>query len=65
MPKQKTHRGAAKRFRKTGTGKIVRVQARIAHYLEHKPGTLRRRLQRDGLVHKADVRKVRKMLGGK
>ncbi|MGH2773077.1 MAG: 50S ribosomal protein L35 [Actinomycetota bacterium] len=65
MPKQKTHRGAAKRFRKTGTGKIVRVQAAVAHYLEHKPGQVRRRLQRDGLVHKADERRVKKMLGGK
>ena len=65
MPKMKTHRGAAKRFRRTGTGKLVRVQGHIAHYLEHKPGTLRRRLQRDALVHKADSPRIRRMLGGK
>ena len=64
MPKQKSHRGAKKRFRKTGTGKIVRVQAHIAHYLEHKPGQLRRRLQRSGQVSKADRARVKKMLGG-
>jgi large subunit ribosomal protein L35 len=63
VPKQKTHRGAAKRFRKTGTGKLVRVQGHIAHYLEHKPGTLRRRLQRPGMVSKADTGRVKKMLG--
>ena len=65
MPKQKSHRGAKKRFRKTGSGKIIRVQAHIAHYLEHKPGTLRRRLQRPGQVSKADRGRVKKMLGGK
>lgn len=65
MPKMKTHRGAAKRFRRTGTGKLVRVQAHIAHYLEHKPGHLRRRLQRDSLVHKSDAQRVKRMLGGK
>lgn len=63
MPKQKTHRGAAKRFRTTGTGKIVRVQGHVKHYLEHKPGTLRRRLQRPALVSKADTKRVKKMLG--
>lgn len=65
MPKMKTHRGAAKRFRRTGTGKLVRVQASIAHYLEHKPGRLRRRLQRDAVVHRSDASRVNKMLGGK
>lgn len=64
MPKMKTHRGAAKRFRKTGTGKLVRVQGHVAHYLEHKPGQLRRRLQRDALVHKADAPRIKRMLGG-
>ncbi|MGQ0678498.1 MAG: 50S ribosomal protein L35 [Actinomycetota bacterium] len=64
MPKQKTHRGAAKRFRKTGTGKIVRVQGHIKHYLEHKPGSKRRKLQRPGLVSKADSGRVKRMLGG-
>lgn len=63
MPKQKTHRGAAKRFKTTGTGKIVRVQSHVRHYLEHKPATVRRRLQRPAQVSKADRNKVKKMLG--
>lgn len=65
MPKMKTHKGAAKRFRRTGTGKLVRVQGHVKHYLEHKPGSLRRRLQRDALVSKSDAPRIKKMLGGK
>jgi large subunit ribosomal protein L35 len=59
----KTHRGAAKRFRTTGSGKLVRAQGHVAHYLEHKPGTLRRRLQRRSLVSKPDEPRTKKMLG--
>ena len=39
MPKMKTHTGASKRFRLTGTGKVMRRRANRAHYLEHKPST--------------------------
>ena len=63
MPKQKTHRGAAKRFRTTGSGKIVREQSAVKHYLEHKPGQLRRRLQRQGMVSAADTQKVKNNMG--
>jgi large subunit ribosomal protein L35 len=63
MPKMKTKRGAAKRFRTTGSGKIMRVQGHVKHYLEHKPGKLRRRLQRPAQVSKPDSPRVRKMLG--
>jgi len=63
MPKMKTHRGAAKRFKRTGTGKLTRSQGHVAHYLEHKRGTLRRRLQRDALVSKVDAPRINKMLG--
>ena len=44
MPKMKTHRGAAKRFRVTGTGKIRRKHAFRDHLLEHKPTSRTRRL---------------------
>ena len=44
MPKMKTHSGSSKRFRLTGTGKVVRRRANRAHYLEHKPSTKTRRL---------------------
>ena len=63
MPKMKTHRGAAKRFKVTAGGKVVRKQAGVSHLLEHKPGQRRRRQQREADVSKPDLRRVRKMLG--
>ena len=45
MPKAKTHSGASKRFRRTGTGKIVRQKANRRHLLEHKPTKRTRRLE--------------------
>ena len=45
MPKAKTHSGASKRFRRTGTGKIVRQKANRRHMLEHKPTKRTRRLE--------------------
>ena len=63
MPKMKTHSGAKKRFKLTGTGKIRRQQANRRHYLEHKPSSLKRRLKGDLTVAKADVRNIKKMLG--
>ena len=52
MPKMKTHKGTAKRFRKTGTGKLVRQQANRRHIMEKKP-TKRYRGQRSRLYRKA------------
>ncbi|MDP9434882.1 MAG: 50S ribosomal protein L35 [Actinomycetota bacterium] len=63
MPKQKTHSGAKKRFKVTGSGKIVREMAGKRHLLERKPSTLTRRLTGTTDVAKADVRSVRRMLG--
>ena len=63
MPKFKTHSGAKKRFKITGSGKLQRQQANRRHYLEHKPSSLKRRLKGDLLVAKADVRNIKKMLG--
>lgn len=63
MPKMKSHSGAAKRFKKTGSGKIMRGQANVSHYLEGKPGTRRRRLQKDARLAKSDEKRVRKILG--
>jgi large subunit ribosomal protein L35 len=64
MPKMKSHSGAAKRFKKTRTGKILRGQANIAHYLEGKSSTRKRRLQRSAEVSRTDRPRVRKLLGG-
>lgn len=64
MPKAKTHSGASKRFRRTGTGKIVRQKANRRHLLEHKPSTRTRRLAGRTDVADADARRVAKMLNG-
>jgi large subunit ribosomal protein L35 len=63
MPKMKTHRGAAKRFKVTGTGKLRRRQAFMNHILEKKSSTRTRRLNREADVAPADVKSVRRMLG--
>jgi large subunit ribosomal protein L35 len=63
MPKNKTHRGAKKRFRVTGSGKVMREQAGHVHKFHEKGPTKSRRLAGDVLVSKADTPKVKKMLG--
>ncbi|MEA5418629.1 50S ribosomal protein L35 [Spirulina sp. CCNP1310] len=63
MPKLKTKRAAAKRFRATGTGKIRRRKAFKNHILEHKSSEQkRRRLSNLALVHERDEENVRLML---
>ena len=63
MPKMKTHSGAKKRFRVTGTGKIVHRQAGKMHLNEHKSTSRTRRLDGDKIVAKGDAKKARKLLG--
>lgn len=63
MPKMKTHRGAAKRFKTTGTGKLMRRKAFMNHLLEKKPSKRTRRLKRESVVAPADAAKIRKLLG--
>ena len=60
--KRKTHRGAAKRFRKTATGKFKRSHAMKRHILTKKSSGRLRHLNQETLVAKADVRVVRTML---
>ncbi|HSB35915.1 MAG TPA: 50S ribosomal protein L35 [Thermoanaerobaculia bacterium] len=60
--KRKTHRGAAKRFRKTATGKFKRSHAMKRHILTKKNSGRLRQLDKETLVSKADVRVVRTML---
>lgn len=62
MPKLKSHRGAAKRFKLTGTGKIKRGHAYARHLLAAKTTKVKRKLDKDGFVSKADAPKVRRML---
>ena len=59
MPKMKTHRGAAKRFKRTGTGKLRRRQANKNHILEKKSPKRIRQLRKDTAVSKADERNLR------
>jgi len=62
MPKMKTNRGAAKRLRKTGSGKIKRMRAYKSHILTKKSQKRKRRLRSATLVAKADEKRVRRLL---
>jgi large subunit ribosomal protein L35 len=62
MPKMKTHSGASKRFRLTGSGKVMRRRANRNHLLEHKSSRRTRRLSADLPVAPADARKIKKLL---
>lgn len=63
MPKMKTHRGAAKRFKVTGTGKIMRRRAFRKHLFEKKPSTRTRRLKPMVIVSPGDADKIQRQLG--
>lgn len=62
MPKIKTHRGAAKRFKKTGTGKFKRSHAYMSHILTHKSSKRTKLLRKSAIVDSANLDAVRKML---
>ena len=63
MPKNKTHKGTAKRIRVTGTGKLVGEHQNNQHKFEHKSGTRKRRLDQDQVLSPADTKKMKKLLG--
>lgn len=62
MPKLKTHRGAAKRFKKTGTGKVVRHHAYARHILTSKARSRKRKLAKGVVVDPANAARVKEML---
>jgi large subunit ribosomal protein L35 len=62
MPKLKSHRGAAKRFKKTGTGKIVRHHAFARHILTSKARSRKRALRKSAVVDPANAARVKEML---
>jgi large subunit ribosomal protein L35 len=62
MPKLKTHRGAAKRFRLTATGKIKRGHSHARHILTKKTNKRKRRLDIDVMVSEGDQKRVERML---
>ena len=62
MPKIKTHRGAAKRFRKTGTGKIRRNKAFTSHILTKKTTKRKRNLRHGTIVNKVDEKNISRLI---
>jgi large subunit ribosomal protein L35 len=62
MPKMKTHRGAAKRFKKTGSGKFVRSRSNKQHILTKKSAKRKRKLRKDTLVASVDEKRLKQML---
>ena len=62
MPKMTTNRGAAKRFRATGSGKLRRNKAYSSHILTKKSSKRKRNLRKPGLIADADVKAVKRML---
>ena len=62
MPKLKTHSGAAKRFKKTATGKIKRGHSFARHILTSKDTKRKRHLDKDTLISKADAPKIKRMI---
>ncbi len=63
MPKLKTHRGAAKRFKVTGSGKIKRNKACHSHLLTKKSAKRKRNLRKPTLVDSANLKSIKRCLG--
>lgn len=63
MPKNKTHSGASKRFKVTGTGKILREKAGKRHNLEKKASKVTRRMTGTVVVSENDAPRAKKLLG--
>jgi large subunit ribosomal protein L35 len=62
MPKMKTHRGAAKRFKKTGTGKLKRSKAYTSHILTKKSPKRKRNLRKSTTMDKSNEKVMKKLL---
>ena len=62
MPKLKTHKGASKRFKKTGTGKVVRHHSGARHILTSKPRKRKRRLRQGVVADAANQRTLKRMI---
>lgn len=62
MPKMKTHRGAAKRFKKTGSGKVKRSKAYAGHLLGHKSSKRKRNLRKSGLVSNVETKRISRLI---
>jgi large subunit ribosomal protein L35 len=63
MPKMKTHSGAAKRFKITGSGKVMRLRANRQHLFEHKSSRVTRRLYGEVELSPSNARQIKRLLG--
>lgn len=64
MPKMKSHRGAAKRFSLTASGKVKFKHAGLRHCLEQKGGVRKKKLVKTGIMDERDAQRVRRLLSG-
>jgi large subunit ribosomal protein L35 len=64
MPKQKTHKGLAKRVKVTGSGKVLRHHSATSHLLSNKSGNRRRKFRKSALVKGAKAATCRALVGG-
>ena len=62
MPKMKTHRGAAKRVKRTGSGKLKRDHAYTSHLFANKSTKPKRKLRKSAMISKGDFKRIRHML---
>lgn len=62
MPKMKTHRGSAKRFKRTGTGQLKRGRAYTSHLFANKSTKAKRHLRKSSLVSSGDYKRIKQML---
>lgn len=62
MPKMKTHRGAAKRVKRTGSGQLKRGHAYVSHLAPNKTTKQKRQLRKPALVSKSDYKRIKEML---
>ncbi len=62
MPKMKTNRGAAKRFKLTASGKIKRKKAGLNHILTKKSKTLKRNMRQDGMINASDTKAIKRLI---
>ncbi|MEC6749069.1 50S ribosomal protein L35 [Marinilactibacillus sp. XAAS-LB27] len=62
MPKQKTHKGSAKRFKRTGSGKLKRSHAKRSHMFANKSQKQKRHLRKSTMVSKSDYKRIKQQL---
>ncbi|MCM3611445.1 MULTISPECIES: 50S ribosomal protein L35 [Caryophanaceae] len=62
MPKMKSHSGASKRFKKTGTGKVKRNRSHTSHLFANKSTKQKRKLRKGKLVSSGDLKRIKSLI---